>query len=70
MEGAGHYGIFSGRRWRDMVYPRVRDFIARFEQERAGKAARPAAKKTRASAATAAAAKSPSRARKTVKVTA
>jgi poly(3-hydroxybutyrate) depolymerase len=26
--GAGHYGIFSGRRWRDMVYPRVRDFIA------------------------------------------
>ena len=26
-EGAGHYGIFSGRRWRDLVYPRVRDFI-------------------------------------------
>ena len=25
--GAGHYGIFSGRRWRDMAYPRVRDFI-------------------------------------------
>jgi len=25
--GAGHYGIFSGRRWREMVYPRVRDFI-------------------------------------------
>ena len=25
--GAGHYGIFSGRRWRDLVYPRVRDFI-------------------------------------------
>jgi poly(3-hydroxybutyrate) depolymerase len=25
--GAGHYGIFSGRRWRDEVYPRVRDFI-------------------------------------------
>ena len=23
----GHYGIFSGRRWRDMIYPRVRDFI-------------------------------------------
>ncbi len=26
--GAGHYGIFSGRRWRENVYPRVRDFIA------------------------------------------
>ena len=27
--GAGHYGIFSGRRWRDQVYPKVREFIAR-----------------------------------------
>ncbi len=26
-KGAGHYGIFSGRRWRDHVYPVVRDFI-------------------------------------------
>jgi Poly-beta-hydroxyalkanoate depolymerase len=26
--GAGHYGIFAGRRWRDITYPRVRDFIA------------------------------------------
>jgi poly(3-hydroxybutyrate) depolymerase len=26
--GAGHYGIFSGRRWRETVYPQVRDFIA------------------------------------------
>jgi poly(3-hydroxybutyrate) depolymerase len=26
-QGAGHYGIFSGRRWRDKVYPTVRDFI-------------------------------------------
>ncbi len=26
-EGAGHYGIFSGRRWREMIYPRVREFI-------------------------------------------
>jgi poly(3-hydroxybutyrate) depolymerase len=26
--GAGHYGIFSGRRWREKVYPVVRDFIA------------------------------------------
>ncbi|MFN7855180.1 MAG: polyhydroxyalkanoate depolymerase [Acidovorax sp.] len=26
-KGAGHYGIFSGRRWRDVVYPEVRAFI-------------------------------------------
>ena len=26
-KGAGHYGIFSGRRWRDMVYPYVKSFI-------------------------------------------
>jgi poly(3-hydroxybutyrate) depolymerase len=26
-KGAGHYGIFSGRRWREQVYPVVRDFI-------------------------------------------
>ncbi len=25
--GVGHFGIFSGRRWRTMIYPRVRDFI-------------------------------------------
>ncbi len=30
VEGAGHYGIFSGRRWRERVYPQVRDFIARY----------------------------------------
>jgi poly(3-hydroxybutyrate) depolymerase len=23
----GHYGIFSGRRWREVIYPRIRDFI-------------------------------------------
>ncbi|TZF91063.1 polyhydroxyalkanoate depolymerase [Cognatilysobacter lacus] len=27
VEGAGHYGIFSGRRWRTQVYPKVRDFF-------------------------------------------
>lgn len=27
VQGAGHYGIFSGRRWRSQVYPVVRDFI-------------------------------------------
>jgi len=29
--GAGHYGIFSGRRWRENVYPQVCDFIAKYE---------------------------------------
>ena len=28
VKGAGHYGIFSGRRWREQVYPLIRDFIA------------------------------------------
>jgi poly(3-hydroxybutyrate) depolymerase len=27
VKGAGHYGIFSGRRWREVVYPEVRGFI-------------------------------------------
>jgi poly(3-hydroxybutyrate) depolymerase len=25
--GAGHYGIFAGRRWRDKVYPKIKEFI-------------------------------------------
>jgi len=29
VDGAGHYGIFSGRRWRTQVYPQVRDFIGK-----------------------------------------
>ena len=48
VEGAGHYGIFSGRRWRENVYPVVRDFIAKFDQQpRADSAAtpKPAARK-------------------------
>jgi len=32
VKGAGHYGIFSGRRWRDTVYPQVRDFIQQFSE--------------------------------------
>jgi poly(3-hydroxybutyrate) depolymerase len=31
--GAGHYGIFSGRRWREKVCPKVRDFIAAHQGE-------------------------------------
>jgi len=33
VEGAGHYGIFSGRRWREKAYPQVRDFIAAHQGE-------------------------------------
>jgi poly(3-hydroxybutyrate) depolymerase len=29
--GVGHYGVFNGRRFREEIYPRVRDFIARNE---------------------------------------
>ncbi len=25
--GCGHYGIFSGRRWRESIYPLLRDFV-------------------------------------------
>ena len=33
MEGAGHYGIFAGRRWREMVYPKVKAFILRYQPQ-------------------------------------
>jgi poly(3-hydroxybutyrate) depolymerase len=49
VKGAGHYGIFSGRRWREMVYPEVRDFIAKYGSGPLPKAApaktKPAAKR-------------------------
>lgn len=32
-EGAGHYGVFNGRRFREGIYPKVRDFILRAEEE-------------------------------------
>jgi poly(3-hydroxybutyrate) depolymerase len=32
VKGAGHYGIFSGRRWRDLVYPKMQKFIAAHDQ--------------------------------------
>jgi poly(3-hydroxybutyrate) depolymerase len=38
VDGAGHYGIFSGRRWRQQVYPQVRDFIARHAAAATGSA--------------------------------
>lgn len=42
-QGAGHYGIFSGRRWREQVYPQVRDFIARHDAPATAAADAPAA---------------------------
>jgi poly(3-hydroxybutyrate) depolymerase len=45
-KGAGHYGIFSGRRWRENVYPQVREFILAnhqaFKQKAAPAATTPA----------------------------
>jgi len=32
VKGAGHYGIFSGRRWRELVYPKMLKFIAANDQ--------------------------------------
>ncbi|MDP4300035.1 polyhydroxyalkanoate depolymerase [Leptothrix discophora] len=31
VQGAGHYGIFSGRRWREMAYPEIRSFILKHQ---------------------------------------
>lgn len=61
VKGAGHYGIFSGRRWREIVYPQVRDFIRQFDQP-ASAGRKTAARKT----AIAAARKAPQAARATV----
>ena len=30
-KGVGHYGIFSGRKYREMIYPRIREFIAKHQ---------------------------------------
>jgi poly(3-hydroxybutyrate) depolymerase len=29
-KGVGHYGIFSGRKYREMIYPQIRDFLRRW----------------------------------------
>ncbi|QDL54067.1 polyhydroxyalkanoate depolymerase [Rhodoferax aquaticus] len=38
-KGAGHYGIFSGRRWRELVYPQVKAFILANHNKQAAAAA-------------------------------
>ena len=45
--GAGHYGIFSGRRWREKVYPEVKAFIQRYDVAAESTGARTVAKKAR-----------------------
>ena len=35
VKGAGHYGIFAGRRWRDVVYPQVKSFILSCQPQKA-----------------------------------
>jgi len=65
VKGAGHYGIFSGRRWRETVYPQVRDFIKQFD-EPAAAARKSAARKAMAAerGAAPARASAPARARR------
>ncbi len=38
--GCGHYGIFSGRRWREVIYPRLHDFIRKHDSRSNGHDAR------------------------------
>ena len=63
--GAGHYGIFSGRRWRDVVYPEVVKFIL---AHNGSGTPQKAASKTAVKASTKPASKAP--AKKAVKVVA
>jgi poly(3-hydroxybutyrate) depolymerase len=46
VKGAGHYGIFSGRRWRETVCPAVTDFIAAHHRAATGAVQSPAQPKT------------------------
>ena len=32
VEKVGHYGVFSGRRFREVIYPQIRDFVQRHAQ--------------------------------------
>ncbi|WP_077034081.1 polyhydroxyalkanoate depolymerase [Pelomonas sp. KK5] len=50
VQGAGHYGIFSGRRWREKVYPEVQAFIAKYDKPAAEAAPSKPARRTRSKA--------------------
>ena len=56
-KGAGHYGIFSGRRWRETVYPAVRAFILEHQNASKSKSKAPVAAVPAATAPVAAAPK-------------
>ena len=47
IKDAGHYGIFSGRRWRETIYPQLRDFIAAHAKSPTATKARKAATRPR-----------------------
>ena len=53
VKGAGHYGIFAGRRWREMAYPEIKAFIyshtelARVSAKSAGKTVTKTASRTK-----------------------
>ncbi len=63
VKGSGHYGIFSGRRWRESAYPAVKAFILSNNKPSAPSAAsaKPPAKRKSPSVALAAAKKSPAK---------
>ncbi|WP_088282543.1 polyhydroxyalkanoate depolymerase [Ideonella sp. A 288] len=67
--GAGHYGIFSGRRWREMVYPEVKAFIKRFNEPGNKRDLEPATRRLSANADVAAAPKAKARAKVAAKAT-
>ncbi len=48
-KGVGHYGVFNGRRWREQISPRLKEFIRRHDHE--GKGARSAPNVTHINAA-------------------
>ncbi len=62
VEGAGHYGIFSGRRWREVVYPQVRQFILDHAKAQTAKANVAPAKRASAKSASVAARKTTAKA--------
>ena len=58
-KGAGHYGIFSGKRWRDLVYPEVKSFILAHQPKPQAPQPKPQAPQIKPQAASVAAAAAP-----------
>lgn len=58
-KGAGHYGIFSGRRWREVVYPVVKEFILQHNSPMASTAGKAAPQRAAAKSAAPAPVKKP-----------